>query len=201
MSDTVDNRRMPSTADRQAIAEVYRLLARLWLREVDAPTLKLLQNNGVSEMLPAVIDLQDAADLEELAADYCQLLIGPREHLPPFQSVWEHGELQSDVTESIKSFAEVIRYQPDAFPNAMLDHIGIQLDIMGRIYSMAGVDVDASDGFGLGSHFFPRHLTWPRAFLHAVSEKAMTGFYRDLAKLTAQFLQSESDIWARKHAG
>ena len=88
---------------------IYSLLARLWLREVDqqlaeqlnAPPLRdlFVEAGGV---LPSGIG---GGALEQLAADYCQLLVGPKNHLPPYQSVWQSGQFCGTPTESMARYS------------------------------------------------------------------------------------------------
>ena len=72
---------------------LYRLLGRLWLREMDQDALRELGRPPLCDsfvnaggVLPTNDDLEM---IEQLAVDYCQLFVGPAGHLPPVQSVWQ----------------------------------------------------------------------------------------------------------------
>lgn len=69
--------------------------------------------------------------VEQLAIDYCQLFIGPADHLPPFQSVWQSGQFHGSTTASMREFVDPVGYEATA--GIMLDHPGVQLGIMGHV--------------------------------------------------------------------
>ena len=192
----------------QCIANIYSLLGRMWLSEVDASLVSDLRDTKLGEAFVSVGGAVPELDsVEALAAEYCRLLIGPKDHLPPFQSVWERGELQSDTTSSVQKFAGALRYEPTNGPVSMMDHIGIQLELMGIACSMASETLSTSDDsvtkddestapeFELAREFFRRHLLWPSELLESVHGRAELTFYKSLAKLTAEFLDSEQQAW------
>ena len=91
------------------------LLSFLWSAELTRDSLAELT---VSELavpwrqlggwLPESVDQITSELLEELAVDYCQLLIGPDGHASPTQSVWEEGQLQGSAADSMKRFFELL---------------------------------------------------------------------------------------------
>ena len=191
-------RRLPD--DMAARSRVYGLLSRLWLREVDRSLLQELRSPALRDALKNAGGHAPVGDeerlIEELAVDYCQLFIGPSQHLPPFQSVWQSGQFQSATTASMKSFIEVIHYDVDRLPpGLMLDHLGVQLDVMGCLLEKlsiwpAGAE-DLDQGVELAKAFFERHLKWP-GLLEAAVQRAETEFYRSSIAMTRDFLESES---------
>jgi len=188
----------PETAAAQS--GTYRLLARLWLREVDRDLLRELRSQPLSDAylraggaLPASDD--DLA-LEELAIDYCRLFVGPRDHLPPYQSVWQSGQFQGASAASMKSFIEIVGYDLDQLPDGiMLDHLGVQLDVMAHILAQISTWQSDAAGFGqlleLADFFLTRHLRWPTELLQAARRRAATDFYRSAIMLTGNFLGPE----------
>mgnify|MGYP002626373304 CR=1 FL=1 len=172
---------------------MYRLLARIWLREVDQ---SLLQQLASAEMRDAFVGAGGAlpADdsdetIEELAIDYCQLFLGPKDHLPPFQSVWQSGQFEATDSESMQQFIEVVRYDSSHIPQGtMPDHLGLQLDLMAHLLgSSPGEEVQE-----VASYFFARHLQWPDGLLERASHLAKTDFYRSAVSLTREFLAAEN---------
>ena len=168
--------------DLVALSGVYRLLGRLWLREVDQPLL----NELASPPFASEFSTNGANEsLQDLSIDYCQLFIGPKDHLPPYQSVWQTGQFQSSTVVSMTDFVEVVGYQPP--DDAMFDHLGIQLDVMAHICSTS----TATETTEIFEAFFMRHLTWPTEFLQKAQTRAQTDFYRSVIRLTGEFLQSQ----------
>ena len=76
----------------------------------------------------------------------------------------------------------------------LLDHLGVQLDVMAHILQL----VAESEGESLehlldiGRCYAVRHLLWPGELLTASASRATTDFYRCLPTLTRQFLELET---------
>lgn len=178
----------------------YHLLARLWLREVDRSLLRELGSPslrdsflGAGGSLPVCDDIRT---IEELEIDFCRLFVGPKNHLPPFQSVWQSGQFQSATTASMRSFIELVGYPIDRLPSGMMaDHFGVQLDVMGHILQQFSTWRSDPDGLEqvleLANAFFTGHLLWAAELLSATLGRAATEFYRSSALLTRDFLNSE----------
>lgn len=126
-------------ANRASIGSVAKLLGELWLREVTLSRLHQLHADAsIGDSLKSLgLELPhltaDAIDekIEDLAIDYCQLLIGPKGHISPVQSVWVAEQFQSTSVDAMKSFFELLPgYQP---PGSFHDHVGVQLDFAGSM--------------------------------------------------------------------
>ena len=187
-----------------ALAGVYSLLARFWLREVDASLLEELHSPPLFDCFTqagGILQVQDdAKTIEELAIDYCQLFVGPAGHLPPIQSVWQNGQLQGRAAASMKQWTEVIGYEIEVGAQAtMLDHLGVQLDVMGRILRQSPVTRGKADRTSLPSQiaqtFFRQHLIWPARLLDVAIDRAQSKFYRSIIRMTRDFLESEQRYW------
>ena len=187
----------------EAIGSVYRLISRLLISEVDADFLSILnripQRDAFIELGGVLPKSNDSDTIDDLAADYCRLIIGPSGHFPPYQSVWEHGQFQSQTIESMQSYSGIVRYTPsEAVGQMMLDHLGIQLDLMAHILTQIPTVSSASDResvIEIASAFSIDHLQWADSMLSAASDKAQTDFYQSAMKLIAQFLDSEKEFW------
>ena len=192
-------------ADLLALSGTYRLFARLWIREVDELLWTALREPPLSDLFEQAGGLAPKASVDELAIDFCQLFVGPSGHLPPYQSVWQHGQFQSQATRSMRDFADLVEYsfasQTDA---TMPDHLAVQLDIMGSLLERVAGILSAesrTDSEQNGSSddeaaevmqtFFQRHLTWPEPLLDAAEPRAATDFYRSVISLTRGFLHGE----------
>ena len=192
--ETPDTKR---TSDRTEFATTCRLVAGFWLNEVDRNSLKLLQNPQVQ---PAWAELggsvpgEDAASeevIDQLAADYCQLLIGPKQHLPPVQSVWSDHTFQSTAASSTSRFYDLyVDYTP---PGTIVDHVGCQLHFAAFLLDQASLGDDhAEAATQVLAQFQREHLEWVPKLLDRVVQKADTDFYRGLAVVTGKLIKELS---------
>ena len=84
-----------------------------------------------SQLGGCVPEFVDAAVIEQLKVDYCELLVGPKGHISPVQSVWADNQFQSKTAASMNRFFELIpEYKPES---NLSDHIGVQLDFLSAI--------------------------------------------------------------------
>jgi len=180
---------------------MYRLLARLWWHEVDCELIQELNSAPVCDafanaggVLPTS---DDAAAIEELAIEYCRLFVGPTDHLPPFQSVWQSGQFQDGTAASMKEFVEVVDYDVGALPGGiMLDHLGVQLDVMGHILGVISAQQAEPHTVEvlheLTRSYWLTHLNWPTDLLRLAGQRVTTDFYRSVISMTGEFLSSET---------
>ncbi len=190
-----------SVEDAASRSGTYRLLARIWLYEVDENVLRNLRKPPLGDAwlqagghLP-VDDHQQT--IEELAISYCKLLVGPKDHLPPYQSVWRTGLLQGEAIESMRQAVDVVGYDQSCLPRGIiLDHLGVQLDVMGHILEEISTWQAEQKGleqvWEVAHSFFSAHLSWADDLLKAAEQRANHEFYRSCALLTRDFLHSET---------
>ncbi len=185
-----------------AVATTYRLIARLWLKEIDPALARELSSDplrmayvGVGGTPPPT----DGPSLETLAEDYCHLFVGPCDHLPPIQSVWQSGTLQGAAADAMQSYLRLIEWTPR---EAIVDHIGVQLNVMSILVDQFLIEPDrprpAADDehvrefSKLTARFFQDHVAWSESLAVRVQSKAKSEFYRSVGRVTEQFLISES---------
>lgn len=150
-------------------------------------------------MLSALLQLDlslPSESLEQLAAEYCALFIGPKNALLPMQSVWQKTQLDSQSASSVEKFAELVGYVIPA--PALWDHLGVQLDLMSHLVLATRSQKKRDDKDNVAEEvaaaFFERHLNWPAPLLLATSQRARLPLYRSLAEITQQFLEMESNL-------
>ena len=185
MSQTVN---LPTTNFQEA-AGLLNLLASLWGQEVDAATLKAMMQPAFSEAwkesggkLPSQISAELLADLQ---VDYCQLLIGPKNHVPPVQSIWDQARFQGDATASMKKYIELLDgFQPCV---GFVDHVAVQLQYASALMSLSHQSRRKLMQ-GLATAFARDHLQWSLPFFNRVEQQAQTGFYQSVARVSRQFL-------------
>jgi len=182
----------------QQRAAVYRLLGRLWLREVEADLIGSLRAPPMgAAFVAAGGTLPDASDdnqmLEQLAIDYCQLFLGPSGHLPPHQSVWKDGHFQGEATVAMRAEFQALGLP---LPDGMPDHLGQQLTVMAVILErLAENDVASVTQLEAARRFFVQRLTWTDALCQQAAERAETSFYQRVVTMTNAFLAEEHDAW------
>ena len=175
----------PAHSDSQLFAGVFALVGRCWSREADLELLTRL-NDSVTKQefenlggyVPSVIEDK----IESLALDYCQLLVGPKNHILPIQSVWESDRLESESSSSMRTFFAILKgYEP---PISIVDHLGVQLDFASRLLAL-----DSPLAKEMFADFHVRHLNWANAMLNVVPQKTQSDFYVGLGTVTKNLLQ------------
>lgn len=176
---------------------VYRLLGLLWRQEVSKALLAELGSNEMREAFESVggsVPDSNESAVSELAIDYCQLFVGPKQHLPPYQSVWQSGQLCGDATASMMQFMELCHYDASHLADGQfVDHLGVQLDVMAHLIEQA-TECPAEQKesvLELVATYAANHLRWAKTLLEQATAKANTGFYRSLAEMTQSFLEDD----------
>ena len=184
-----------SPEDYLQLSSVYSLLSRLWLSEVD---LQLLTALNEPDMRDAYVKMggqlpEGISDdvVEELAVDYCQLLIGPKYHISPVQSVWQENKLQGSAASSMSRYFEAIPTFDS--PSTIVDHVGVQLAFIAELFLQASASDNPEAHEEIASQFFVDHVAWTTPFFDKVEGQATTSFYKGLANISREFLAFEPE--------
>jgi putative dimethyl sulfoxide reductase chaperone len=201
----------PDTLARTAMerSNLYGFLASVFREEVSAGLLKRIKE---PEFLAALADggvniesdffeRSEEKVLEELAIEYTALFLGPGGHVSPYESAQIEGGsglLWGPETIEVKRYIEAagFQYKPDF--HGLPDHIGVELEFMAELAGKEAAawreeDVaKASNCLEFEHEFLAVHLgAWASAFCSQATARAELSFYRDMARLTANFLESE----------
>ena len=172
------------------LGEISGLLGRLWLREVDSATLQAIASPSFRDLYDSlggfVVEDFDSQSIEKLAVEYCELLIGPKGHISPVQSVWADNQLQSGTSASMNRFFELVPGY-DAQSN-LSDHLGVQLDFAGVL-----LQSEEEAAQGILKLFAQQHLNWAYNFLDKVETQTDSDFYLGLARVTRSMIDSIGD--------
>lgn len=208
-----------SSEDIEARAGLYEMLSHVFMKEPSPEFLEFISGTEVAPVLrelgiDVVFDDVDTA-AEELAREYAYLFLGPGKHLPPFESVQRgtvddsgqrslgqmHGEpARQMIALYDKHNLEVvstIKDQPDhlAAELAFMAHLCRQeLDLVPDSTDTGGDDTleQRLDLYREQSEFLREHLgVWAPDYCRLVSRTADSSYFREFAKLTANFIQSE----------
>ncbi len=172
------------------------LLGSCWMKEMTHESLSALSGDASSELKEALKKLEwevpvptdsEARDgvIEKLAIDYCRLLIGPKGHLSPVESVWATDQFQSETVSAMQGFFDLLPgYHP---PISLHDHIGVQLDFAGNLLVAAG-NSEEPEAFDPLVAFSGSRLGWIDGLLRGINSLAQTDFYRGLATATGRWV-------------
>ena len=193
------------SADSGLLANVYFLLARLWNHEVDTSTLRQMMSDQIADAylqtggwIPADTEVGEAL-IDSLAIEYCQCFLGPKDHLPPHQSVVAVSRFQGDCCDSIKEYAKLID-APVLFgehQQRMVDHAAVLLAMMGKLHVDLQASIDAGDEEAylvINStrvEFFQRHVFWLIEYCSAATKRSQSSFFGGLFAVTRSILTSE----------
>ncbi len=190
---------------------LYGFLAAIFRRE---PTSDLLCQIKQPEFADALSDAGVAWDrefldspekelAEELAVEYTGLFIGPGKHVPPYASVYlagEHGELWGPSTARVKRFIESAGFEYHDQYRDLPDHISAELEFMKHLATREAQAIEEADGEAaahcrkVGAAFLTSHLAvWIPEFCRRIARDATLPFYREMAGLLADFIQSEAE--------
>jgi TorA maturation chaperone TorD len=199
-----------------AIAEdrsrIYWLLAGFYL---EAPQPELLDrlravpvddaapDDELAPLLAALRDsLADETEPEALHRDYSRLFLGLREGYglpPPYESLYLEGRLLGESTEDVMDHfrrSGISLAQESAGPE---DHLGLELKFLSLLClreSQAWRHGYREQGHGCLAaqrDFLAEHLRqWAPDYCRKVAAEARTGFYRNVAALTAAAIAADS---------
>ena len=161
---------------------VARLLAALFLAEPDPQVLTLLHQSPLFHGV-------DTAD--GLAEQYCRTFIGPRGHLPPIQSVWVAGQLDSEITSSARRYREIAGLTTEVAEP--IDHLGLSLGCYGGLLQQVAA-TDATDTAAIADligSFLHDHLVWGIEYTARVARADQAPFYGQVAHVAGHFLADE----------
>ena len=143
-----------------------------------------------------------AEDPETLLVDYTRLFLGPVAPLAkPYGSVWQDGQqaLLRESTMAVQDLYEEGGFEIDEDFRELPDHVAAELEflyllIFRETQARSGGDADAvATTTALRKRFLTEHLgNWIGPFTKAMGDGAGTAFYRELAELTALFVETET---------
>lgn len=142
-------------------------------------------------------------DPESLLVDYTRLFLGPVAPLAkPYGSSWQDGQqtLMRESTMAVQELYVQGGFEIDEDFHDLPDHIAVELEflyllIFRETQATANGDLDAMTATtALRRRFLAEHVgAWIGPFTTAMHDGAETGFYRELAGLTARFVAVEAE--------
>ncbi len=148
--------------------------------------------------------------LTELQVEYARLFIGPGKHISPHESVHrqdEESRLYGRSTVNVMQFLEATGFEFKTDYEGLPDHISVELEFMQTLTEWEAQALEegntelATKCLNIERYFLQKHLAyWIPDFCKKVTEEAELPFYREIAKLTSDFiLMEEEQLTAAKH--
>ena len=176
---------------------VARLLGRLLVREIDDSLAKQLSTAAITEAFRELgmnlstlsAGVSERAELDELAAEYFDVIIHPKDHAPLVQSLFETGRYEADAAASVRKIAAAagLELDFDLARGAPPDHLGVQLLLWSELAERSSA----------AAEFAERHLAWAIRPLRLTAARG--GFYGELASVVAKFIHEVLDTPSVQH--
>ncbi len=140
----------------------------------------------------------DKQATQELSLEYTRLFIGPEKHIPPYESVHRENEglLWGESTATVKKLIEFLglSYKDDF--SDIPDHISVEFELMQKLTQREKEAWEQNDKKSIlhclefEKKFADEHLNqWIPIFCDKVVKKSNNSFYRQIAKLTKEFIE------------
>lgn len=197
-------------------SNLYGFLATIFREEMSAELLGHLRSPEIRDVLAEAgvemgenfMEMPEEQLLGELGLEFTALFLGPGGHISPHESVHVEGGggmLWGDETVAVRKYVQAAGFKYDDKFKGMPDHLCVELEFMAEVARQEGEawkkgDRDkAANCLEFEQEFMTDHLaTWVFEFCGKVMKKAQRPFYRDMAKLTSDFLKSEIDDIERR---
>jgi TorA maturation chaperone TorD len=154
-------------------AESYRILAGLFSQAPEAETLDTIKRD---------FGLEAKETVEEVRADFSALFLSPGGKAPPLESLY--AEDGADASESVEGFYYRSGLTFEEEYELVPDHITLEFLFMSYLID--------SNNRELQEKFLEEHLSnWVPYYCEEVIRQARTTFYREIAEIARDFIESE----------
>ncbi len=198
----------------KARSNIYALLSRVLLQELDEKMLKTIKSDeNILDFFPTLKDWkpfneeQDSKLLEEyLNPDFVNLSLL---HLIPYETFYTREDQKIEtgganpVTDMYSAYNFMVDFEVARTISA--DHIGVELEFMhhlaeAEIKALKEEDMDAAKELKkIQSEFLNKHLLrWAPMYLINVKFEARTPLYYDAADMALEFLLSDNEYLAKE---
>lgn len=198
----------------KARANIYALLSRVLLQELDEGVLRMIRNDeNILDFFPTLktwepfLAIEDKKLLEEyLNPDFVNLSIL---HLIPYETFYTREDQKIEtgganpVTDMYSAFNFVVDYEAARAVSA--DHIGVELEFMHHLVEAEVKALEANDKESIKvlretqSEFLNKHLLrWAPMYLINVKYEARTPLYYDASDLALEFILSDNEYLTKE---
>ena len=198
----------------KARANIYALLSRVLLQELDADMLKMIKNDeNILDFFPTfkewepLKEVDDKKLLEEyLNPDFVNLSIL---HLIPYETFYTREDQQIEtgganpVTDMYSAYNFMVDYEISRTISA--DHIGVELEFMHHLVEAEQKALEDNDTEsvkeiqGIQKEFLNKHLLqWAPMYLINMKFEARTPLYFDAAEMALEFILSDNEYLTKE---
>ncbi len=192
-------------------SSLYGFLAAIFRAAPTAALLRRMKETGFREAFAAAggglesgfLDGPEDQLLEELAVEYTRLFLGPGKHIQPYSAVHLGGEgasLWGKPTVWVRRFIEAAGFDLQPAFHALPDHIAVEFEFMQEMTRRQAAAWERRDDAGaaqcqeIESEFITAHMSrWVPVFCEKVARAAELPLYREIARVTADFVKSEQE--------
>jgi TorA maturation chaperone TorD len=198
----------------QARINIYALLSRVLLQELDMELLKTMKNDeNILEFFPtfkewkALKEFDDKKLLDEIInPDFVNLSVL---HLIPYETFYTREDQMVEtgganpVTDMYSAYDFMVDYEKARTVSA--DHIGVELEFMHHLASAEIKALEADDKKAVDElrevqhQFLNKHLiNWAPLYLLNMKYEARTPIYYDAADLAIEFILSDNEYLSKE---
>lgn len=195
--------------NRQARANIYGLLSRILLQELDVKTLKMIkEDENILDFFPTLKEWKPLVEIEEkelldehLNPDFVNLSIL---HLIPYETFYTRDDQMIEtgganpVTDIYSAYDFMVDYE--AARTVSSDHIGIELEFMHHLVNAEMQAATENDEKAIAElqrvqhDFLNKHLLqWAPMYLINMKYEARTPLYYDGAEMALEFILSDNE--------
>ncbi len=198
----------------QARANIYGLLSRVLLQELDLKTLKIIKEDAnILDFFPTLRDWKELSEVQEetlldeyFNPDYVNLSIL---HLIPYETFYTREDQKIEtgganpVTDMYSAYDFMVDYE--ASRTVSSDHIGIELEFMHHLCdaekkALADGAMEVVKELQEVQHqFLNKHLLqWAPMYLINMKYEARTPLYYDAADMALEFILSDNEYLTKE---
>lgn len=198
----------------KARSNIYALLSRVLLQELDENTLKMIKNDeNILDFFPTLKEWKPLNEVpndkllqEYLNPDFVNLSLL---HLIPYETFYTREDQKIEtgganpVTDMYSAYNFMVDFEVARTVSA--DHIGVELEFMhhlveAEIKALEEDDADAVKELReIQSEFLNKHLLkWAPLYLINVKYEARTPLYYDAADMALEFMLSDNEYLAKE---
>ena len=202
--------------NRQARANIYGLLSRILLQELDLKTLKMIkEDENILDFFPTLkewaplVEVQESKLLDEyINPDFVNLSIL---HLIPYETFYTRDDQMVEtgganpVTDIYSAYDFMVDYE--AARTVSSDHIGIELEFMHHLVDAEMQAAQENDERAVAElqrvqhDFLNKHLLqWAPMYLINMKYEARTPLYYDGAEMALEFILSDNEYLSKEIA-
>ncbi len=198
----------------EARVNIYALLSRILLQELELQTLQMIKNDeNILEFFPTLKEWKELKEVDEvklleeyLNPDFVNLSIL---HLIPYETFYTREDQMVEtgganpVTDIYSAYEFMVDYE--AARSVSSDHIGIELEFMHHLASaemkaLQEEDLEAVKELqNVQKDFLNKHLLqWAPMYLINMKYEARTPLYYDAADMALEFILSDNEYLTKE---